>query len=100
MASNDYPKFSDLPLQKDGPHGNAWGLWGPDDQLGTLNLLTDDVIAKAATENILTGQRISLKWVNSYTKFKLSLTKTLQLVHDRGLKSSLRPEAIGASHDQ
>lgn len=100
MASNDYPKFSDLPLQKDGPHGNAWGLWGSDDQLGTLNLLTDDVIAKAAAENILTGQRISLKWVNRCTISKLSLTKTLQLVHDWGLESSVRAQATGASHDQ
>lgn len=63
MALQSYPKFSDLPLQKDGPHGNAWGLWGPDDQLGTLNLLTDDLVARAARENILTGQRISLKSV-------------------------------------
>lgn len=73
MASNDYPKFSEFPLQKDGPHGNAWGLWGPDDQLGTLNLLTDDIIAKAAAENILTGQRISLKWVNCHPESKLLL---------------------------
>lgn len=100
MASSEYPRFSDLPLQKDGPHGNAWGLWGSDDQLGTLNLLTDDVIAKAATENILTGQRISLKWVNRCTISKLSLTKTLQLVHDWGLESPVRAQATGASHDQ
>lgn len=68
MTSRNYPKFSDLPLHKDGPHGNAWGLWGPDDQLGTLNLLTDDVIAKAASENIITGQRISLKSVLVHSK--------------------------------
>jgi hypothetical protein len=61
MSRSDYPKFSDLPLQKDGPHGNAWGLWGADDQLGTLNLLSDEIIAQAAKENIITGQRTSLK---------------------------------------
>jgi hypothetical protein len=61
MSRSDYPKFSDLPLQKDGPHGNAWGLWGADDQLGTLNLLSDEVIAQAAKENVITGQRTSLK---------------------------------------
>ncbi|KAI9901084.1 hypothetical protein N3K66_002901 [Trichothecium roseum] len=60
--SPNYPDFSQLPLDKDGPHGNAWGLWGPDDQLGTLNLLTDDVVAKAASENIKTGQRVSINW--------------------------------------
>ena len=57
----EFPKFSELPLDKSGPHGNAWGLWGPEDQLGTLNHLTDIVVAQAAAENIRTGERISLK---------------------------------------
>ncbi|KAF3025869.1 hypothetical protein E8E14_014806 [Neopestalotiopsis sp. 37M] len=57
-----HPKFADLPVDKNGPHGNAWGLWGPDDQIGTLNLLTDDVVAQAAKECIRTGQRVSLNW--------------------------------------
>ncbi|KAI1880327.1 hypothetical protein JX265_001948 [Neoarthrinium moseri] len=57
-----YPTFNDLPLDKKGPHGNAWGLWGPDDQLGTLNLLNPEVVAQAAKENIRTGQRVSLNW--------------------------------------
>ena len=52
--------FEALPLDKNGPHGNAWGRWGPDDQLGTLNLLTDDVVARAVSECIKTGQRTSL----------------------------------------
>jgi hypothetical protein len=62
MASGS-PSFEDLPLDKKGPHGNAWGRWGPEDQLGTLNFLTDEVIAKTAKENIVTGQRVSLKYV-------------------------------------
>jgi hypothetical protein len=53
--------FAALPLNKKGPHGNAWGRWGPDDQLGTLNFLTDDVVARAAGECVKTGQRTSLK---------------------------------------
>lgn len=60
-TTNHVPQFSELPLDKNGPHGNAWGLWGPDDQLGTLNHLTDAVVAQAAAENIRTGQRVSLK---------------------------------------
>jgi kynurenine formamidase len=36
-----------------------WGRWGPDDELGTLNLITDDVRAKAAAE-VRTGQWVSL----------------------------------------
>lgn len=57
------PSFSELPVDKKGPHGNAWGLWGPDDQLGTLNYLTSDVVAKAVKEQVQTGQRISLKYM-------------------------------------
>lgn len=58
-----YRDFDSLPVLKDGPPGNAWGIWGPDDQLGTLNLLTPETIAKAASENIRTGERVSLKYV-------------------------------------
>lgn len=65
MTTQSYPSFESLPLDPNGPHGNAWGLWGKDDQLGTLNLLTEDVIAQAARELILTGQRVSLKYVIS-----------------------------------
>ncbi|KAK0337096.1 hypothetical protein LTR91_007202 [Friedmanniomyces endolithicus] len=55
------PKFSELPLDKSGPHHNAWGLYGKDDQLGTLNRLTDDIV-KAASSEIQTGIRIGLDW--------------------------------------
>lgn len=34
-----------------------WGRWGDDDELGTLNLLTDDVVCAAAAE-IRTGRRV------------------------------------------
>ena len=59
--SSPIPKFSSLPLDKNGPHHNAWGLYGKDDQLGTLNRLTDDVVKSAASE-IQTGTRINLDW--------------------------------------
>jgi hypothetical protein len=45
------PKFDELPLFHDFK-GCAWGLWGPDDQLGTVNLLTEKVVARAAQEEI------------------------------------------------
>lgn len=61
MQRAEFPSFDELPLATDGPNGNAWGLWGPHDQLGTLNHLTDEVVAAAAAENIKTGQRVSLK---------------------------------------
>ncbi|KAF5267664.1 hypothetical protein FOXYS1_1458 [Fusarium oxysporum] len=56
-----YSDFNKLPLDKTGPRGNAWGLWGNDDQLGTLNHLTDEAVGQAARENIKTGTRLSLK---------------------------------------
>jgi hypothetical protein len=56
-----YPTFGELPLQRNGPHGNAWGIWGPDDQIGTLNHLTKDIVVRAANEEIKSGSRICLK---------------------------------------
>jgi hypothetical protein len=59
--TNTHIPFTPLPLDPSGPHGNAWGKWGSDDQLGTLSYLTDDVVAAAARENVRTGKRVSLK---------------------------------------
>lgn len=53
------PPFDALPLRKDGPPGNAWGLFGADDELGMLNLLTPANTAAAARE-IIDGGRIPL----------------------------------------
>ena len=36
-----------------------WGRWGDDDEIGTLNLITDDVVRAAARE-IQTGKRFRL----------------------------------------
>lgn len=56
-----HPPFSSLPLDPNGPPGNAWGRFGAADQLGMLNLLTPRVVAAAAKE-IVSGVRISLDW--------------------------------------
>ncbi|KAL3264696.1 hypothetical protein BDQ94DRAFT_173392 [Aspergillus welwitschiae] len=74
-----YPSFNELPLQKDGPAGNAWGLWGPDDQIGCLNHLTDDVVARAAREEIRTGSRISLNWALNASSYPTLTRKNLEL---------------------
>lgn len=62
MALPGRPPFEALPLDKSGPPGNAWGLYGPDDVLGALNLLTPNTIARTAREEIQTGERVSLDW--------------------------------------
>lgn len=36
------PRYSQLPNSPDKPPRSAWGVWGEDDQLGTMNLLTQD----------------------------------------------------------
>lgn len=55
------PSFDELTLDPDGPIGNAWGLFGPLDELGTLNFLTPETVVHAAQE-IHDGTRISLDW--------------------------------------
>ncbi|KAJ5344422.1 hypothetical protein N7452_002426 [Penicillium brevicompactum] len=59
--SSSRPSFDALPLYKDGPHGNAWGMFGEQDQLGMLNLLTPQNTAAAARE-IIDGVRVSTDW--------------------------------------
>lgn len=54
------PTFDELPKYKNFA-GCAWGVWGPNDQLGTVNLLTDEVVQQAAAE-IKTGRSVSLNW--------------------------------------
>lgn len=63
MSSDDpHPPFSSLPLDPNGPPGNAWGRFGAADQLGMLNLLTPSLVAAAAAQEIVSGVRISLDW--------------------------------------
>lgn len=55
------PKFAELPLDPAHPPHSAWGLYGLDDELGTLNLLTSERTVEAAKE-IRTGFRVGLNW--------------------------------------
>lgn len=38
---------------------NNWGRWGADDEIGTLNLITAEVVRAAAAE-VRTGRRVPL----------------------------------------
>jgi hypothetical protein len=42
------PSYDELPVKPHYPPGSAWGLWGDEDELGTLNLLTPERVAEAA----------------------------------------------------
>jgi kynurenine formamidase len=53
------PRYSELPVRPDAPAGSSWGVWGPDDELGTLNLLTDER-TRRATAAVRRGAVIGL----------------------------------------
>lgn len=55
------PRLSSLPLRVGDPPRSAWGRWGKDDQLGTLNYLTDELVLKTIHSEIKSGQRVGLK---------------------------------------
>ena len=42
------PSYDDLPITPGAPAGSSWGLWGPEDRFGCLNLLTPERTAEAA----------------------------------------------------
>lgn len=54
-------KLNDLPIDPSFPPQSAWGVWGPEDQLGTVNLLTPERVAQAA-RLVQTGKVFPLNW--------------------------------------
>ncbi len=60
MNEKTIPSFQDLPLQKGDPPHSAWGLYGKNDELGTLNRLTDERVVAAARSEIQSGVRLVL----------------------------------------
>jgi hypothetical protein len=62
-----------MPVVKGMPYGTAWGLFDKDgvpDEVGTLNLLTPEVVLEAKNE-IKTGKSVVLKHAHhssSYSK--------------------------------
>jgi kynurenine formamidase len=65
MSTNyQFPPFDQLPRVTGQPQGCLWGFFDKDgkkDELGTLNLLTEDVV-KEASKEIQTGKHIQLDW--------------------------------------
>lgn len=55
------PSFDDLPIRPDYPSHSAWGLFGDDDQVGTMNLLTPERVAGAA-RLVKNGAVFALNW--------------------------------------
>jgi hypothetical protein len=55
------PRYSELPIEPSKPPRSAWGVFGEDDEVGTINLLTPERVARAA-QLVRKGRDFSLNW--------------------------------------
>jgi kynurenine formamidase len=55
------PRYRDLPIAAGKPARSSWGVFGDDDEIGTLNLIGPDQVRRAATL-VRTGAVFSLNW--------------------------------------
>ncbi len=53
------PAYDDLPIRAGAPKGAAWGVFGDDDEVGTINLLTPERVIAAAS-SIRSGKVFAL----------------------------------------
>lgn len=60
-APDRLPAYADLPIDPSRPPGSAWGVFGDDDELGTINLLTPERV-RAALALPTAGKVFSLNW--------------------------------------
>lgn len=57
----DLPDYDDLPLTPDKPPRSAWGVWGDEDEIGAINLLTPERV-RAGVACARQGKVFSLNW--------------------------------------
>jgi kynurenine formamidase len=55
------PGYKELQTRTDAPPGSAWGLYGADDQVGAVNLMTPAKAVEAA-QLVRTGKSFALNW--------------------------------------
>ena len=58
---NEIPRYRDLPIDPSKPPGSAWGVFGEEDEVGTINLLTPEH-ARRAAGLVRKGAVFSLNW--------------------------------------
>lgn len=72
-AKNEWknlPKYKELP--KEGGFRHAWKVWGEGDQLGTVNLLTDEAIRVSAAEEIrVSSDQLGMRGSSMRSRLKL-----------------------------
>lgn len=106
------PSFDELPKFHE-MTGCAWDVWGKGDQLGTVNMLTDAVVKRAAQEEIQyvsspvnvdissrvplllrrTGQAVALNWYAIFQVIRTFLSTNMT----QGLSTSQRRYASRSS---
>lgn len=60
-APSGLPSYAELPISEEHPPRSSWGLWGRDDQVGTINLLDADCVLRGAA-CVRKGRAFSLNW--------------------------------------
>ncbi len=60
-SNRPLPTYDELPIDPAMPPRSAWGLFGSDDQIGTLNLLTPERVL-AAARLVSSGEIFALNW--------------------------------------
>ncbi|KAJ6567081.1 putative cyclase-domain-containing protein [Mycena capillaripes] len=93
-TTGEIPDYDALPLFKNFK-GCAWGVWGSEDQLGTVNLLTEAAVKAAASEEIKMGKSVSLNWPLNFPEKPMFERKTPEI------HMKLRePETSGVRDDE
>jgi kynurenine formamidase len=59
VSSPRIPDYDELPVRAGAPAGAAWGVFGDDDEVGTINLLTPERVI-AAADSIRSGKVFAL----------------------------------------
>ena len=61
------PSYDELPVRAGAPAGAAWGVFGDDDEVGTINLLTPErVVAAADVDSI--GQSVRAEFADQHSR--------------------------------
>ncbi|KZT37235.1 hypothetical protein SISSUDRAFT_1048781 [Sistotremastrum suecicum HHB10207 ss-3] len=78
VNASSLPDFDELPPFKNFT-GCAWGVWGDETHLGSVSMLTPEVVARAAKEEIRTGKSVALNWPINFPEKPLFSRKTPEI---------------------
>jgi kynurenine formamidase len=75
LRPGDLPSYAELRMRTDAPPGSSWGLFGADDQIGTLNFLAFNDLCAAASE-VSAGDAFSLDLASTAIASSLAPTRS------------------------